>query len=128
MNTSIFIAKILGLVYIAAGLGLIFNPNHYHKVYKSFVKDPALTYLGGAMALVAGFLIVYFHNVWIKDWIVLVTILGWAALVKGVMLLVFPDTIRSFSKTMFKKHTSFVSYGFFALILGVILSYFGYLA
>ena len=93
METSIFIAKILGLVYLAVGLGMIFSPGYYREKFEEMVKNASFMYLGGLLALVVGFLVITYHNIWENSWVVLVTIIGWLALLKGLLLLIFPRTM-----------------------------------
>ena len=128
MEISIFLAQILGLVYLVIGVGVIFNSGYYHDMMKDFLKSPAILYLGGVMALLVGFLIVTYHNVWEQSWVVIITIIGWIALVKGVVLLVFPELALSSSKSFLKTKEAFAKYGIFVLALGAILSYYGFVA
>ena len=65
MELSILIAKLIGLIYLVIGLGLVINPKYYHKMFDELLSDGALIYLSGIMALVAGFLLVSFHNIWV---------------------------------------------------------------
>lgn len=127
METSLFVAQLLAVVYIVVGLGLVLNTGHYQKVFGEFFKSSASTYLGGILALVAGFLLISYHNIWEQSWVVLITIIGWAALLKGFMLLVFPNAFISFSKAMFKTKHAYVVIGIFAIIFGLVLGYFGFM-
>lgn len=125
METSVFIAKIVAVYYVAVGLGVLLNASFYRKAFNDMLKNSAFIFLGGIMALVIGFLIVNFHNVWVKDWTVLITILGWLALLKGLLMFLIPKPFLSFSK-VFIKNLWFVV--IFALALGGVLGYFGFFA
>ncbi len=128
MTTSIFIAKLFAITYLAIGLGILFNPKYYYKVMKEMVKDKGTMYLGGIMALIAGFLIVNYHNVWESSWTILITIFGCLALLKGVFLLVFPEWFMDFSYSILKKEKILPFIGFFVLVIGGVFGYFGFLA
>lgn len=95
MDAANFVAALLGPIYIIVGIGILLNPDHYQRMAQDFLRSPALTYIGGAMALAAGISILYFHNVWTADWRVIITILGWLASLKGAQLLVFPKSASS---------------------------------
>ena len=127
MDLSIFIAKIYGIVFIAVGLGMLINPKYYLKAIDSMLKNYGVTYLGGTMALIVGYLIVTYHNIWVKDWTVIITIIGWIALIKGLSLLIFPKKSLEFSSSMVKKK-NFTVWSVIALILGIVLAYFGFIA
>ncbi|MFH1218563.1 MAG: hypothetical protein V1679_01855 [Candidatus Peregrinibacteria bacterium] len=125
METSILVAKIMGVAYVTLGLGLIINGAYYKKAFEEIIKSPGFMFLGGIMALVAGFLIVNVHNFWVKDWTVLVTIIGWLALIKGVLIFLLPNVLISISKPLVKNP---MIIGVFAVILGGVFGYFGFFA
>lgn len=82
MELSLFVAKLLSLVYIAASIAVLTGNVSFEKIAKDFENSPALTFVTGFLAVVVGGLLVQYHNVWTKDWTTLVTVVGWAALLK----------------------------------------------
>lgn len=52
--------------------------------------SPTLVYLNGVLLFVAGLAIVRTHNVWSRHWTVMVTLLGWAALLAGLARMFAP--------------------------------------
>jgi len=57
-------------------------------------KNPTTIYLSGFLFLMIGILLTVSHQVWAGDWRVVITIFGWLILVKGVMRIFFPDTVK----------------------------------
>ncbi len=91
------------------------------------LKNDATIYLGGLFAVTIGYFMVSLHNVWSQDWTVLVTILGWTALVKGVLILAFPKSMMTFTKKVTKlKHLNVVGFGLLAF--GLAFAYWGFFA
>jgi len=127
METSIYLAQIFGVFFLVMGVAAIFNPVYYSTASSGLLKDPVTAFTWGAMSLVLGFVIVHAHNIWKADWTVLVTLVGWGALLKGIVFLVFPDLARSISKIYAKNHAVIIGNGFAALVMGVIFSYYGFL-
>jgi hypothetical protein len=125
METSLFLAKILGLLYLTVGVGILLNKDHYNKLMKECMNSAVLMYFGGALALVAGLVIVMFHNIWLSEWYVIITVIGWLALVKGIVLLVSPKSINNFAAFWVNRMQLA---GLVTLILGLVLGYYGYLA
>ena len=125
MELSILIAKITSVVYLSAALGAVFSRDHYRRLLDDLFKNAALTYLMGFTAVVFGFLMVNYHNTWGKDWTVLVTILGWLALTKGVLIIAFPGFVHSYSKPIFEGKGLQV-FPYVAAFLGVVFGYFGF--
>jgi len=126
MESSVFIAKIIGPLFIIVAVGLLLNLKYYQRVLEEFAKSPALLYLGGFNAFIFGILIVLFHNVWQLQWPVVITILGWMGLIKGVALLVFPDVMARLSSRYTKSSTSLIVQSAVILVLGVFLTVMGY--
>jgi len=97
LATSLFLAKLLGLYGVIVTAGVLLNQKSYQKVIEDLLKNAALVYLGGIFALFFGLLLVLFHNVWVLGWPVIITIMGWLGLLKGVWIIVFPE---SFAKAV----------------------------
>ncbi|MCK9186439.1 hypothetical protein M0P48_03305 [Candidatus Gracilibacteria bacterium] len=125
MEMSILIARIFAVVLAVLGLGMIFNYKYFKKAVDDIIKNPGFLYFGGIMALVVGFLIVTFHNIWVKDWTVIVTILGWTSLLKGVLLLLAPKMLVVSTKFLMKMWWIAI---IFALVLAGVLGYYGFIA
>lgn len=126
MDLSIFVAQLAAIIYLAIGVGILVDKKYYSKLFEGFIKDMTAMYLGGFVALAVGFSLVTFHNDWVKSWEVLVTILGWLALIKGVMLLAFPTTFIKMAKPWLKAKY-FGSFAFVAVVLGLVFGYFGFI-
>ena len=122
MDLSVVVARILALVYISAGISALRGRPTFSGMVEDFEKSPALTYVTGFMTLVLGTLLVSYHNVWVKDWTVLITIVGWMSLFKGVMLIAFPGYLSLF-KTWYRNGRI---WGGFMIALGLLFGYFGF--
>lgn len=90
MNLSLVAARILALVYLATAAGLLIRPGLLRDILRDLQDHPALTFITGLGTLTAGGILVHSHNLWIADWPLLITLIGWAALGKGILLLACP--------------------------------------
>lgn len=125
MELSILIAKITSVVYLSAAVGAVFSRDHYRRILDDLFENAALTYFIGFTAVILGFLMVNYHNIWNKDWTVLVTILGWLALTKGVLIIAFPRFVQRYSKSIFEgRGLQFFPY--VAIFMGLVFGYFGF--
>ena len=125
METSILIAKIIGIIYTAFGLGMLFNRKFYKTEIPKLFENSGYLILGGWIAVVCGVLIVEFHNNWICDWTVIITIIGWLALVKGVFLLAFPKIMTAY-KSLFTSNAFYNILTPFVLLFGLLMLYLAY--
>ncbi len=125
MDTSIYIARIMAIAYLSISIAMFVDPKFYTEMIKDFFKAKHSLYLGGLMALIIGYVIIASHNIW-TGWPIIITLLGWMALFKGVFLLAFPNTFINLTKKMFDLK-AMPKYRLLVLLLGVIFSYFGFL-
>ncbi|MFA5292070.1 MAG: hypothetical protein WC496_03455 [Phycisphaerae bacterium] len=126
--TDAQIFQILGIAYLIIGIGILSNPDFYRKMIRDFTENPPAIYLGGLIALVIGCFLVVLHNNWTKDWSVIITIFGWAALIKGLFLIILPQVSVRFSNA-FKEMKNFLRiWGIIAAILGALLCWLGFYA
>ena len=127
MRLSKLIAKIASVIYLSASLGAFFSADYYRKVSEDLFSNAGLTYLAGFVTLLIGLLIVNYHNVWAKNWTVLVTCLGWLALLKGILLIVCPQFVYGLSERMLTDWGLKI-FPYTAFCLGLLFAYFGFLA
>jgi len=126
MDTSIFLARLLGPSMLVIGLGLLVNRATYRDMSREFFDSPALIYLAGLIAFVAGLAIVLTHNVWVAGWPVIITIFGWVSLVAGIFRIVFPGAVTRLGEKLIDSQ-GFLIFGIaIYLLLGAWLSYAGY--
>lgn len=128
METSIFIARILALYYLIIGTGLLFNGKAFQRIMDDFSKNAALLLFAGILALVIGIVLILKHNIWINNWTVIITIIGWAAFIKGIWIIVFPDSVSRFMEIYRKNKYMLTIHATVAFIFGAVLSFFGFFA
>jgi len=125
METALLISKILGIIYFAFGIGMLVNPSFYRREIPKLLENSAYLILGGFLAIVFGFLILEGQNTWPSDWTVVITILGWVAILKGAMLLAFPNSMNLF-KPLFESKLFMNILTPSVIIMGAIFIYLGF--
>jgi hypothetical protein len=128
VETSRFLAQLIGPTFLVIGLGMLANREGYRVMAREFLDSRALIYLAGLLALVPGLAVVLVHNVWVADWRVIVTIFGWLAVVGGVFRLLFPHRVVTIGTRMVESEGYMRVGGVVVLVLGAVLSLRGYLA
>jgi hypothetical protein len=86
-----------------------------------------LIYLSGVIALPVGLAIVITHNDWKWHWPLIITIIGWLAIIGGILRMVAPQVVAQIGLSVLSYPNFFIIDGGVAILLGVLLSYFGYL-
>ena len=126
MQTSVFLAKLMGPVALAVGIAALVNAAVLRQVAEQFLASHALMYLAGLLGMVAGVAIILTHNVWVADWRVLITILGWLAAIGGALRIVVPERVESMGQWFLRHPTSMTVAAAIWLALGALLTFFGY--
>ncbi|MGH6991326.1 MAG: hypothetical protein ACREE3_15620 [Stellaceae bacterium] len=126
MQRSIYLAKLIGPVFAAIGIGMLLNGQIYRGMGEQFLSSTALIYLSGLLALPVGIAIVLAHNIWAPDWRVLITLLGWLSMIGGVFRIVYPQLVQSLGGAIFHLAAVPAAGGTLLLVLGLALSFFGY--
>jgi uncharacterized protein YjeT (DUF2065 family) len=120
------IFQVFSLYYIAVGIGILVNPQFYKKIFEDFIERTPILYFGGVMALGVGYLLVAFHNTWTKDLSVIITIVGWLALVKGVLIFICPNLMIALTKAMIGKERNLRIQAVVVIILGLLFAFLGF--
>ena len=130
MDTSRYIARLRGPLMLVIGIGMtagmFVEGESYSSLMKKFIGSRALIFITGVLALLAGLIVVNAHNLWVPDWRVLITALGWLATFRGVMNLVFPALVQTMGDRLVASHAGVVAGAAFMIVLGAILSIMGY--
>lgn len=94
MDNTIFLAQFWGwLLIIFCSIFLLRRKALFEEIFE-LSSDKGFTVLSGYIALVLGLVSILFHNVWSGDWRVLITIIGWISLVKGILRIGFPKFVE----------------------------------
>jgi len=126
MNTVQFVSQVLAIMYLSIGIGFFINPRFYRKKLKEMVTDSRMTLSFGLMALLAGFAIIKLHGEWTADWEVLITIIGWGALIKGIMYLMVPNLMLNLTEKLFSKRSYMRFWTVIIIALGLVFGYMGF--
>lgn len=84
LQRSKLIASLLGPLLVAVTVSEAINLH----IWKTNI--PQVVYLNGMLLFTAGLVVVRFHNLWRRNWVVVITLVGWALLFAGLLRLFFP--------------------------------------
>ncbi len=126
MDTSILLARIIGPLLLVVGVGIFINLEHYRRLVVDFGASPLSIYMAGTTALVLGLLIVAYHNVWEWRWPVIITVMGWLALVKGAVRIIAPKLVAARAAHYGRNTNIVMTTAIVCIALGAVLTYFGY--
>ena len=95
MNAQTFVAQFWGWLTLTVALILFVRPKVLHDVKRLIVENRAFGLAYGLMSLILGITSVLLHNVWELNWHVVITMFGWLALLKGIIVLAWPEISKN---------------------------------
>lgn len=101
MEFTIFFARLWGSFFIIFGLLFIITRQLGKTI--EMTDDKAFVISTGYITMLMGLVTVILHNIWVAGWEVVITILGWSTLLKGIMKIGFPEHIRKQAQRFKKK-------------------------
>lgn len=126
MHPSLFLAKAIGIYYVIVSIAFLLNKARLRALMIETMNNSAYLLLSGFIALIVGILLVVSHNLWVADWrVVIITIIGWLALLKGLTIIVFPNFLIKLSTRLMQNEVAYTITFLLVLLIGVILLYFG---
>jgi hypothetical protein len=92
MEVTDFFARLWGAFFLIFGMLFLLARFLGHVI--EMTDDRAFVISTGYITLLMGLVTVILHNVWVMQWPVVITILGWSTVIKGIMKIGFPDLIH----------------------------------
>ena len=125
---TLFLSRLIGLYCILIGLSMMTHSQATVETVTALLQNPSMTLILGVITLAAGLAMVLAHNIWSGGTlVVVVTLVGWMALVKSLFFLFLPREMetRLFLQQLHYQQFFYV-YGAISLVLGVYLTYGGF--
>jgi predicted MFS family arabinose efflux permease len=123
MELSSLVARIISIIYISSGIAVLIGAINFNDIVKDFEKSPALTFVAGLAGIIIGLVLIEYHNIWVENWEVLITIISWLFLIGGIVVVIVPKSLTYFNN-LYKKPRIL---GLFMICFGLLLGYFGFI-
>lgn len=94
VRTRMF-ARALGPFFAIVSAVMAVRASAMPTLLSQFTANQVWSWVVGALTLMAGIAIVAFHQYWRSAAAVIVSVLGWVLVVRGLFLLAFPDAFAS---------------------------------
>jgi hypothetical protein len=116
------IAGLMGPTLVAIAAAMLVNFASFPELAEQISRDPGVILLSGILLLVAGLAIVRAHNIWVGGWPVLVTLLGWLAILSGLVRMLFPIRLATMAAEIAHRPGAMIAAVLVLLVLGGFLS------
>ncbi len=126
MQPVVFIARLIGPLFIVLGVGILINQSVYTDMIGQAVLIPVVIYLSGLLAFTGGVAMLNGYHAWTADWRVIVTILGWIMVIAGIVRIVLPAVSAVLAISLYSGSSAMPIVAVIVLLVGAFLSYQGY--
>jgi len=114
LETSIQLAQLIGPTLIVLSTSEALHLRIWQRV------EPTLVYLNGLLLFIGGLAIVRLHHHWVLNWTILITLIGWFALLGGMFRMFAPH-----AKQLERSTGTYVLLSIL-LFIGILLTWKGY--
>jgi hypothetical protein len=126
MEITTILVRFFGILFAVFGFSMIINRKGTAAALTGLIKSQGLLWLTGLITLVLGSVFVALCNGWDSGLGLIVAIVGWLALIKGVFILFFPSAAAALYRR-FVTDGMLVFCGVIAFILGLVFLYWGFM-
>jgi hypothetical protein len=120
MQSSLNIARLVGPVLAAVGVGMLSNQPTYREMALPLI------YFSGVLMLVAGLAILNLHADWTPDWRSAVTAIGWVLTCVGTFRIIAPQFANFIATSIIGNAGFFTGLGIFLVVVGGFVTFKGY--
>ena len=122
---TLFLGRLIGLYCVLISLSMITHKQALVEAVNALVHNPPVLFVAGVIATVAGLALILGHNVWSGGALpVIVTLVGWLALTKGLLILFLsPEAAADFFLGRLHFEEFYYWYSAGSLLLGIYLTY-----
>ncbi len=116
---TLHLAILIGLYEAAAGIAGLSGRIRWTDLIDEFDRSPALTFMTGFVVFAIGAAMVLVHTSWTDPLAIVVTLIGWAALAEGLLILVLPGPLLALFRPLvrFQRGISLAALLFGAVML-----------
>jgi hypothetical protein len=119
-------ARVLGPFIVTAMVVALVRVADMRRLLTEFTASDVWPYLTGAYMLLGGIAIVAFHQIWRGAAAIIVSVLGLLLVVRGFVLLAFPDVFASLADRMMGIPWAWIPIFVVMAVIGVYLTYVGW--
>ena len=123
-----WLARWMGLYITIMCLLVLIRLEHVRTLADTFKKNPAFMALSGSVSLLLGTLLVALHPQFVANWTVLITIIGYLSILKGILRLFGNGWCSKWCSVTQQNEKFLVGWSIVWLVVGLVLIWFGYFA
>jgi hypothetical protein len=124
-RTRIF-ARVLGPFFAIVAVVVALRAPDMRQLLSEFTASDVWPWVTGAFILMGGIAIVAFHQLWRGPAAIIISVIGWVLVARGVFLLAFPDAFASLANRMIGTVGVWSTIYVVMALIGLYLTYVGW--
>ena len=127
IRTRMF-ARVLGPFFTIVPTTVAVRGSYMQTLFTEFKANPMWPWLFGAILLIAGLVIIAFHQYWRSPAAIIVSVVGWFLAIRGVLLLTVPGAYDAAGNAVYQSGATAVIWVVFICLAlsGLYLTYVGW--
>lgn len=128
MENALKIAEVAGPALLLMGLSILLHAKAWQRLFDKWQKDHLSLFPIMLLITLLGLMVISMYNVWEFNVWLLVTLLGWGMLVKGVVFFLIPGSALKGAVGLGKNLGVLYFGGLVHTVVGAALGYYAYFA
>lgn len=126
-DTTRTFARVLGPFLAIASATVAARSAHMREMLTAFESTPVWSWVVGAFVLLAGLVVVVLHPHWRGFTATVISLLGWLIVVRGVLLLAFPEVFAAIAEKTVGQETLWRFVFMVLMVVGLCLTWVGWI-
>lgn len=119
-------ARVLGPFFTIVMVAAMARAADMKQVLSEFTASDVWPYVTGVFVLASGIAIVAFHQIWRGAAAIIISVLGWLMVVRGILLMAFPGVFASLADRMIGVTAAWIAAFVVMILVGLYLTYVGW--
>lgn len=124
--TTRMFSRVLGPFLVIIDITAIARASDMQTLLSQYEANSMWAFVSGAFILLFGLIVVAYHQYWRGAPAIIVSLLGWLIVLRGLLLVAFPKTFVSMANSMIGAQAWWISLCVLFALVGVYLSYVGW--
>jgi hypothetical protein len=120
-------ARVLGPFLVIVDVTAVLRASEMQTLLKDFTANSLWTWVVGAFVLLGGLVIIALHQYWHGAAAIIVSALGWLVVLRGLLLLAFPEVFVSIGNSVIEATAWWKAACIAFALVGVCLTYVGWM-
>ncbi|MGB0961340.1 MAG: hypothetical protein ACPGVY_01435 [Mycobacterium sp.] len=118
--------RVIGPYIVIACVAAVVRASDMQALFSELDANSMVSWLSGVLALLFGLVVVAFHPYWRGAAAIIVSVVGWLAVLEGLLYLVFPTPVVSLADGMIGAQALWVAFCIVFSLVGLYLTYVGW--